>query len=169
MNIVNENNKHLAQTLFHLREERHLSQEEFATSLGVTRQAVSRWEMGISVPNINTILLISKKFKVSVDEIVKEAPEEFTDTQSSAEKKPLNVSSIPGYVMTFSGITGLICIPVLAEFMKNRKMALYLTAYEHSYHYIFEYPLSIVLISAIFLLTLGIYMTIKREKQNKKD
>ena len=42
-----------------------------AQMAGVTGQAVSRWEMGVSVPNINALILISEKFDIPVDEMLK--------------------------------------------------------------------------------------------------
>lgn len=42
------------------------SQAEFAEKLPVTRQAVSRWENGETIPNADTLKLIAKTFDVSV-------------------------------------------------------------------------------------------------------
>ena len=54
-------------TILELRKHLNLSQNEFAEKLSVTRQAVSRWENGETVPNIDTLKLIAKTFDVSVD------------------------------------------------------------------------------------------------------
>ena len=48
----------------------NLSQEELAAKLFVTRQALSKWERGMSVPSIDTLTEISKLFKVSFEEIL---------------------------------------------------------------------------------------------------
>ncbi len=50
-----------------LRTKRDLTQEELAQKLGVTAQAVSRWETGISLPDITMIPLISKTLFVPAD------------------------------------------------------------------------------------------------------
>lgn len=47
-----------------------LSQEELADKLFVTRQALSKWENGTSVPSIDTLSELSKIFKVSFEEIL---------------------------------------------------------------------------------------------------
>ena len=65
MNKTKIDNQTIAHILLDLRQKHHLSQEQLAQTLGVTRQAVSRWEMGISVPNIHTLLLISEQFHVT--------------------------------------------------------------------------------------------------------
>ncbi len=54
-------------TILELRKYLNLSQNEFAEKLLVTRQAVSRWENGDTVPNIDILRLIAETFDVSVD------------------------------------------------------------------------------------------------------
>ena len=50
-----------------LRKERNLSQEQLAGQLAVSRQAISKWELGESVPETDKIILLSKLFQVSTD------------------------------------------------------------------------------------------------------
>ena len=66
---VKDSNQNIAKAVLKIRQDNKLSQEQFAEMVGVTRQAVSRWEMGVSVPNINTLILISEKFDIPVDEM----------------------------------------------------------------------------------------------------
>lgn len=56
--------------LLELRRDLGLSQEEFAQKLCVTRQAVSRWETGETVPSTDTLKEIAKVFQVSVDRLL---------------------------------------------------------------------------------------------------
>lgn len=53
-----------------LRKSLNLSQDEFAEKLLVTRQAVSRWENGETIPNTDTLKLIAKTFDVTVDHLL---------------------------------------------------------------------------------------------------
>lgn len=53
-----------------LRTENGLSQEELAEKVFVTRQAVSRWETGETVPNTETLKLLSKLFDVSINTLL---------------------------------------------------------------------------------------------------
>ncbi|MBO4953782.1 MAG: helix-turn-helix transcriptional regulator [Clostridia bacterium] len=53
------------------RKESRLSQEELAEKVGVSRQAVSKWESNQSVPDLEHILTMSELFGVSVDELLK--------------------------------------------------------------------------------------------------
>ena len=50
-------------TIYELRTKKGLSQEELAEKVFVTRQAVSRWETGETIPNIDTLKLLSKLFE----------------------------------------------------------------------------------------------------------
>lgn len=55
-----------------LRTEKGLSQEELAQKVFVTRQAVSRWETGETVPNTETLKLLSRLFDVSINTLLGE-------------------------------------------------------------------------------------------------
>ena len=55
-----------------LRTKAGLSQDELAEKLFVTRQAVSRWETGETVPNTETLKLLSKLFDVSINTLLGE-------------------------------------------------------------------------------------------------
>ena len=56
--------------IFELRSKKGLSQDELAERLMVTRQAVSRWENGETLPNTETLKLLSKEFNVSINTIL---------------------------------------------------------------------------------------------------
>ena len=56
--------------LKNLREKNHLTQEQMAERLVVTRQAVSRWETGETQPNTETLKLLSKEFDVSINTLL---------------------------------------------------------------------------------------------------
>lgn len=56
--------------LLELRTKKGLSQDELAEKLYVTRQAVSRWENGETVPNTETLKLLSKFFDVSINTLL---------------------------------------------------------------------------------------------------
>lgn len=56
--------------IFKLRTSAGLSQKELAERVFVTRQAVSRWESGDTVPNTETLKLLSKLFDVSVNTLL---------------------------------------------------------------------------------------------------
>ena len=53
--------------IYELRTGKGMSQDELAEKLFVTRQAVSRWENGETVPNTETLKLLSRLFDVSIN------------------------------------------------------------------------------------------------------
>ena len=62
----------LAEKIVQLRKKAGWSQEELADKLGVSRQAISKWESAQSVPDLNRILDMSKLFGVSTDILLKD-------------------------------------------------------------------------------------------------
>lgn len=56
--------------LYELRKQKGLSQEELAGRLNVSRQTVSKWEVGESAPDMDNLVSISELFGVSLDELV---------------------------------------------------------------------------------------------------
>jgi len=62
----------LAEKVLFLRTEKGLSQEDLAAKLEVSRQSVSKWETGQSVPDLDKIIKLSDLFGVTVDELVRE-------------------------------------------------------------------------------------------------
>ncbi len=56
--------------ILELRTKKGMSQEELAEKVFVTRQAVSRWETGETVPNTETLKLLSKLFDVSINTLL---------------------------------------------------------------------------------------------------
>ena len=53
-----------------LREQRSLTQEQLAQTLSVTRQAVSRWETGATLPDTDTLKALSKLYDVSINTLL---------------------------------------------------------------------------------------------------
>ena len=57
------------------RREKKLSQEELAARTGVSRQAVSKWELGEASPDVNKLLALAKAFGVTTDHLLNEDEE----------------------------------------------------------------------------------------------
>ena len=76
----------LAEKLYELRKKNGLSQEQLAERLGVSRQAVSKWESGKAVPESDTLVLISDVFHVTLDYLLKDNAEK--DNADSSASKP---------------------------------------------------------------------------------
>ena len=61
--------------LIKLREERGLSQQELADQLFLTRQAVSRWEVGTAIPTTENLAALSQIYGVTVDDLLNDREE----------------------------------------------------------------------------------------------
>ena len=57
------------------RRDRRLSQEELAAQTGVSRQAVSKWELGESSPDVNKLLALARAFGVTTDHLLDDGEE----------------------------------------------------------------------------------------------
>lgn len=81
LNVYNDTMNTLASNLSKLRKSRGLTQEDLAKSLFVTRQAVSKWERGDSVPDLDLLLALSEMYSISLDDLLKKdiSPEDATD------------------------------------------------------------------------------------------
>ena len=62
----------LSEKIMELRKKKGWSQEELAEKLEITRQSVSKWESGASIPDIDRILALSRLFEVSTDYLLKD-------------------------------------------------------------------------------------------------
>lgn len=60
----------LNEKLISLRKDKRMSQRDLAEALNVSRQAVSRWEVGIAIPSMDNLLALSKLFGISADELM---------------------------------------------------------------------------------------------------
>ncbi|WP_342718969.1 helix-turn-helix transcriptional regulator [Bacillus paramycoides] len=61
----------LGQQLKKLRESKGFSQEDVAKKIGITRQAVHKWENDKSCPDIENLILLSEMYNVTLDELIK--------------------------------------------------------------------------------------------------
>ena len=64
----------LSETIYRLRRRAGLSQEQLAETIGVSRQAISKWESGTSTPELDKLLVLSECFHVTLDELTGGTP-----------------------------------------------------------------------------------------------
>lgn len=64
-------NIEIANRLVNLRKEKGLSQEQLAEKIGVSRQAVSKWERSEASPDTDNIILLARLYNISLDELLK--------------------------------------------------------------------------------------------------
>lgn len=88
-----------------LRKSKGLSQEDLADKIGVSRQAVSKWESEQSFPEIDKIILLSDCFEVTTDYLLKGA--EPTPAMAQTEVCSVNANMF-AYIATALNFIGLI-------------------------------------------------------------
>ena len=108
----------LGQRISRYRKELHISQEELGARLGVSRQAVSKWETDLSAPDMNNLLALAREFGVSLAELA-ETPEEPVPDAAYVEKPPTPPSNFPQHrkgrlLWIVLGIFLLLILAVLA-------------------------------------------------------
>lgn len=74
----------LSEKIAKIREENNLTQDEMAEKIFVTRQAISKWERGVSYPSLDVLRLISKEFKISMNNLL-----DVSENEKNKEYKPI--------------------------------------------------------------------------------
>ncbi len=86
--------------LYELRKQKGFSQEELANRLNVSRQTISKWEVGESTPDMEKLVAISDLFEISLDELVLDKKEETNPVASEQIVKSELYSDIKEHVLT---------------------------------------------------------------------
>ena len=103
----------LAEKIAALRGARELSQGDLAEALDVSRQSVSKWETGQSVPELDKIIKLADLFGVTVDELVRDGPAPEppkAETPPAAQPETKIVYVERPRRLTRAQILGIICI-----------------------------------------------------------
>lgn len=64
--------KNISYNIKKLREMQHVTQEQLANAIGISYQAISKWENGITTPDISTLPVVAQFFGVSIDDLFRE-------------------------------------------------------------------------------------------------
>ena len=87
-----------------------LSQEALAEKVFVTRQTISNWETGKNYPDINSLVLLSTLFDVSLDTLVKGDLEEMREEIKSEDIKRFNHDGMIFTILLMA--TVVLCVPL---------------------------------------------------------
>lgn len=97
--------KDLGQKIATLRKQKNLSQEELAEKLGVSRQAISKWERNESMPDVYNLVNIADALEVSLDSLIKEKEQE---SINKFQKVPLLLMGIPAFLLLMAWVYGFL-------------------------------------------------------------
>ena len=65
----------LGNNMFKARKKCGMTQEEVSEKLGVSRQTISKWELGETTPEMDKLIMISELYNITLDELMKEENE----------------------------------------------------------------------------------------------
>ena len=141
-----------------LRKKSNWSQEELADKINVSRQAVSKWELGQSVPDLANVIELVKLFSVSTDYLL-------TDLSMREEKKFIyyprhevnkSMTKITALAITLFvlGVIGILIMIAIAILEPMKYMIVFGPTYEGVVAYCYIYPEYFIamIICAIFVL-----------------
>ena len=98
--------------LIHMRKLRKMTQEDLAEQVGVTRQAIAKWESGETIPDLEKCRLLAETFGVSLDDLANFEPEQNLGLDLPPKGKHL-------FGMVTVGDKGQIVIPAKARKLFN--------------------------------------------------
>lgn len=94
--------------ILELRKKNGLSQEQLGEKLEVTRQTISNWELGETSPNPEQLVLLSKTFNISIDELLN------NDVKNILVEKVSNTEKLAGLVLKILKWLGTIFLVLLS-------------------------------------------------------
>lgn len=105
----------LNEKLVFLRKEQNLSQMQVAEKLGVSRQAISRWEQGIALPSTENLKSLGELYSVPVDVLLNENAElsiSKNTTETAAIRKRFSKKTITIIIalLLLAGIVTILCV-----------------------------------------------------------
>lgn len=99
-----------------LRRENNMSQEALGEKLGLSRQAVSKWEADQAVPTMDNLMELSKLFGVSVDTLLRPDAELTSQTESTADKPEESRPTVSRkWKIAAIAAAGLLCVSVMCS------------------------------------------------------
>ena len=104
----------LEEKLVRLRRQSGLSQLNAAEKLGVSRQAISRWEVGASMPSTDNLKYLSEMYGVSVDYLLNDSLDE--PENLGGKEPPAEAAVLPLPEERAPAAAEALVVPVMAEY-----------------------------------------------------
>lgn len=80
----------LADKLVYLRKQKGLTQVELAETLNVSRQAISRWEVGVAIPSTDNLRILGDLYEVPIDYLLNDEVENITKKKEEIKEPTSN-------------------------------------------------------------------------------
>jgi len=93
-----------------LRKQKGISQEQLASKLSVSRQAISKWELDNSLPDTENVIMLSELFDVSTDYLLKDHVENTKENLISASSIKENLTPVRSKKEKYTIFSGIGCV-----------------------------------------------------------
>ena len=93
-----------------LRKQKGISQEQLASKLSVSRQAISKWELDNSLPDTENVIMLSELFDVSTDYLLKDHVENTKENLISASSIKENLAPVSSKKEKYTIFSGIGCV-----------------------------------------------------------
>ncbi|MDE6531677.1 MAG: helix-turn-helix domain-containing protein [Lachnospiraceae bacterium] len=148
----------LSEKIYTLRRKSGLSQEQLAEKIGVSRQAISKWEGGLSTPELDKLKALSEYFQVTMDELIcdqmsnaipSEVKQEKASATDNRSKIGIILCLIGAFCLVLFGILMIVNPSVAGQVSESSIITLNGTG--------------ILTTLFVLLMILGIYMILKKK------
>lgn len=174
----------LGEKIQQLRKISGLSQEQLGDQLGVSRQAISKWELNESTPDLDKIIQLGRIFSISLDDLLADASQNNKQEQiETAEHSNMTIGEIAKMNLTsrqiitglWSVVIGIILLALeflfLPVYMMIHKSIVYGQGYyTDAMKYAHMQPMPVIFILTGLLIVFGLVLIIYgniRKKQNQ--
>ncbi|TGD20897.1 DUF3955 domain-containing protein [Companilactobacillus suantsaicola] len=140
-----------------LRNSRHLTQEQLALKLNVSRQTISSWENNRNLPDLEMVVTLAQTFQISLDQLILGDPS-MTDklVKDGSEMRKIKLTLYVTLVMILAGVGCFLLFSVIGSTVDSDG--------------ILQEPFFLVPIGYLFLLLglIGGVINLVQRRQNKK-
>lgn len=155
------------ETIKKIRKEKKLTQEEMANKLFVSRQAISNWENGKNLPDIEMIIMISKVFSLSLDELIlggknmNDITKKLINDGSENKRTKMNLTlTIIGSILLLLGILCIIIKGLSVEYIDEE-------GFLHENFFLLPIGFLFIFSSIITFLSMGIKNIVYKIKHKR--
>ncbi len=146
-----------------LRKENKMSQEKLAERINVSRQAISKWEQGMSIPDTDNIVRLSKFFQVPIEFFLLDEDEPFeeisTDAKEVTQQKEIEKFDFIIIIAVGFGIEILaVLFTYVVQYLDMEQNG---SCYTNNFEYLRHFPMIILIIIGLILMGIGGYKTRK--------
>lgn len=149
-----------------IRLENDLTQDQFAKRIHVTRQAVSNWENNKNLPDIETLIVISQEFHISLDELIlggkdmNKMTEKLIQDGNEGRRVKMNlISTVIGGVLMLMGFLCLFIKAHSVEYVDKNGIL-------HENFYLIPIGMLFVAVGALVIIGAFVHAFVKRKRKN---